>query len=127
MFFRAPLPRSMTGDGEEKVTFVTPGRSIRCSPQQPNATHKTPKVKEWLIRDPRFHLHFTPDQQFLAQPRGTLVRRADQPHAASLGPSQRDRTGGGRPTLDQRVERRSEAVRVWTKTADQILETLSGP
>ncbi|MCE7007109.1 IS630 family transposase [Kibdelosporangium philippinense] len=24
------------------------------------ATHKTPKVKEWLIRHPRFHLHFTP-------------------------------------------------------------------
>jgi hypothetical protein len=26
----------------------------------PLATHKTPKVKEWLIRRPRFHLHFTP-------------------------------------------------------------------
>lgn len=24
------------------------------------ATHKTPKVKQWLIRHPRFHLHFTP-------------------------------------------------------------------
>jgi hypothetical protein len=24
------------------------------------ATHKTAKVKEWLIRHPRFHLHFTP-------------------------------------------------------------------
>jgi transposase len=24
------------------------------------ANHKTPKVKEWLIRHPRFHLHFTP-------------------------------------------------------------------
>jgi transposase len=23
------------------------------------ATHKTPKVKEWLLRHPRFHLHFT--------------------------------------------------------------------
>jgi hypothetical protein len=24
------------------------------------ATHKTPKVKDWLLRHPRFHLHFTP-------------------------------------------------------------------
>lgn len=24
------------------------------------ATRKTPKVKEWLIRHPRLHLHFTP-------------------------------------------------------------------
>jgi transposase len=24
------------------------------------ATHKTSKVKEWLIRHPRFHLHFMP-------------------------------------------------------------------
>lgn len=24
------------------------------------ATHKTPKIKEWLIRHPRFHPHFTP-------------------------------------------------------------------
>ena len=24
------------------------------------ATHKTPDVKKWLLRHPRFHLHFTP-------------------------------------------------------------------
>ena len=24
------------------------------------ATHKTPEVKKWLLRHPRFHLHFTP-------------------------------------------------------------------
>lgn len=23
-------------------------------------THKTPKVKEWFARHPRFHVHFTP-------------------------------------------------------------------
>jgi len=26
------------------------------------ATHKTPDVKRWLLRHPRFHLHFTPTQ-----------------------------------------------------------------
>jgi len=25
------------------------------------ATHKTPEVKRWLLRHPRFHLHFHPD------------------------------------------------------------------
>ncbi len=24
------------------------------------STHKTPAVKQWLVRHPRFHLHFTP-------------------------------------------------------------------
>jgi transposase len=24
------------------------------------ATHKTPAIKRWLLRHPRFHLHFTP-------------------------------------------------------------------
>jgi hypothetical protein len=24
------------------------------------ATHKTPAIKTWLLRHPRFHLHFTP-------------------------------------------------------------------
>ncbi len=24
------------------------------------ATHKTPSVHRWLLRHPRFHLHFTP-------------------------------------------------------------------
>ncbi len=24
------------------------------------ATHKTPKIKQWLLRHPWFHLHFTP-------------------------------------------------------------------
>jgi transposase len=24
------------------------------------ATHKTPAIRDWLARHPRFHLHFTP-------------------------------------------------------------------
>jgi len=24
------------------------------------ATHKTPEIRRWLARHPRFHLHFTP-------------------------------------------------------------------
>ena len=24
------------------------------------ATHKTPAIKDWLLKHPRFHLHFTP-------------------------------------------------------------------
>lgn len=32
------------------------------------ATHKTPTVKEWLIRHPRFHVHFTPTSSSSARP-----------------------------------------------------------
>ncbi len=31
------------------------------------ATHKHPKVKAWLARHPRFHMHFTPTSVILAQ------------------------------------------------------------
>jgi transposase len=24
------------------------------------ATHKTPQIQQWLVKHPRFHLHFTP-------------------------------------------------------------------
>jgi hypothetical protein len=76
------------------------------------ATHKTPKVKEWLIRHPRFHLHFTPHQQLLAQPRRAVVRRTHQPQAAPLRPPQRRRTRSRRPPVDQRMERPPQTVRV---------------
>ncbi|MTJ60576.1 hypothetical protein GL309_03215 [Nocardia seriolae] len=53
-----------------------------------------------------------PDLGQLAQPGRTLVRRADQPQTAPLGPPQRHRTQGRRPSLDQRLERRPETVRL---------------
>jgi transposase len=37
----------------EKANFTS---SLTIIP----STHKTPKVHRWLLRHPRFHLHFTP-------------------------------------------------------------------
>jgi transposase len=42
------------------------------------STHKSPPVKRWLRRHPRVHVHFIPHQQFVAQPRRTVVRRDHQ-------------------------------------------------
>ena len=76
------------------------------------ATHKTPAVKKWLLRHPRFHLHFTPTSSSLDEPRRALVRRADQPEAAPVSAPQRHRTRGRHPQVDQRLEQGPEAVRV---------------
>ncbi len=67
------------------------------------ATHKTPAIKRWLLRHPRFHLHFTPTGIELAQHGGALVRRADhqedQARCPSLGRSTSRATSeiGSRP------------------------------
>ena len=46
------------------------------------ATHKTPAMKRWLVRHPRYHLHFTPTSPVVAEPGRAVVRRVDQPQAA---------------------------------------------
>ena len=56
------------------------------------STHKTPEIHRWLLRHPRFHLHFTPDLQLVDEPRRALVRRAHQQVAAP-----------GHAPLDQRA------------------------
>ena len=38
-----------------------------------SSTHKTPKVKAWLEKHPRFRLHFPPDQWPVAECRRRLV------------------------------------------------------
>ena len=38
------------------------------------ATHKTPEVKAWQEKHPRFKLHFHAHQRALAEPGGALLR-----------------------------------------------------
>jgi hypothetical protein len=40
-------------------------------------THKTQLIRDWLVKRPRFHLHFTPCFGQLAQPGRTVVRFTD--------------------------------------------------
>ena len=76
------------------------------------ATHKTPAIHQWLLKHPRFHLHFTPDQLLVAQPGRALVRRADEPQAPPVSAPQRHRARGRHPQVDQRVEQGPQAVRL---------------
>lgn len=88
------------------------------------ATHKTPKVKEWLIRHPRFHLHFTPTSSSWLN----LVKR----WFAELTTRKLRRSAHRSVTeLEADVRRwinewnTDPKPFVWTKTADQILATLA--
>jgi transposase len=76
------------------------------------STHKTPAIHKWLLAHPRFHLHFTPTYLLMAECRGALVRRADQPQAAPLGAPQRPGPGNRREVMDRGLEPRPQTLRV---------------
>lgn len=87
------------------------------------ATHKTPAVKRWLLRHPRFQLHFTPTKSSWLNLVESLF---------SLLSRRKLKRGVHRSTLALEKDIRSfldghnEDPRpyVWTKTADQILHSL---
>ena len=87
-------------------------------------THKTPAIKRWLLRHPRFHLHFTPtgtswlnlvERWFAALTEKQLRRGAHR--------STRELEDAIRHYLD--LSNRNPKAFIWTKTADQILESLA--
>jgi hypothetical protein len=49
-----------------------------------SSTHKTPAIHTWLLRYPRFHLHFHNHIELVAQPGRALVRRARPTNVAPL-------------------------------------------
>lgn len=87
-------------------------------------THKTALIQRWLVRHPRFHLHFTPTASSWLN----LVER----WFAALTEKQL-RRGVHRSTreLERAIERYIDHTNhnpqpfIWTKTADQILETIA--
>ena len=87
-------------------------------------THKTPAVRAWFARHPRFHLHFTPTSASWLN----LVER----WFALLSERQIKR-GTHRSTIElERAIREFVNIHndepkpfVWTKTADQILDSVS--
>lgn len=87
------------------------------------ATHKSAKVKRWLLRHPRFHFHFTPTHaswlNMIEGWFGLLSRRrlARGVHCSTAALE--------RDVLDFIAAGNEEPVPyVWTKSADQILESL---
>lgn len=84
------------------------------------ATHKHPKVKAWLARHPRFHMHYTPTySSWLNQVErwfGLITQRAIRRGSFSSVPDLVSR-------IQQYVEHYNTHARpfVWTATADSIL------
>ena len=87
-------------------------------------THKTPRIRRWLARHPRFHLHFTPTsaswlnlvERWFAELTQKQIRRGVHRSTAQL--EQAIRSYLDQTNADPRPF-------IWTKTADQILETLA--
>jgi transposase len=86
-------------------------------------THKSPAIKKWLAAHPRFHVHYTPTysswlnqvERWFAYLTDDLLRRSDHRSVQALERDIRDW-----------VKAWNDNPRpfVWTKTAEQILESL---
>jgi transposase len=87
-------------------------------------THKTEKVKNWLVRHPRFHCHFTPTysswinlvERFFASLTEHQLRRGTHRSVVALEKAIRD-------YLDAHNEQ-PKPFR-WTKSADEIIESVN--
>jgi transposase len=88
------------------------------------ATHKTPAIHQWLLKHPRFHLHFTPTssswmnlvERWFAELTNRKLRRSAHRSVTELEADIRKWTNEWN---------KNPKPFVWTKTADEILETLA--
>ena len=87
-------------------------------------THKTAKVKQWLLRHPRFHCHFTPTysswinlvERFFASLTEHQLRRGSHRSVVALERAIRD-------YLEMHNEQPTPFR--WTKSADEIIESVN--
>ena len=87
------------------------------------ATHKTPLIQRWLLRRPRFHVHFTPKgaswinqvERFFAELTNKQLRRGV--HRSTLELER---------AIDDYIDTRNRNPKpfAWTKTADEILASI---
>jgi transposase len=88
------------------------------------STHKTPEIKKWLLRHPRFQLHFTPTysswmnlvERWFAELTTKWLRRGTHRSTKELESS-----------IDDWVDRWNDEPKpfIWHKSADEILDTLA--
>lgn len=86
-------------------------------------THKTEKVRKWLLRHPRFHCHFTPTYS-------SWINLVERFFAALTEHQLRRGTHRSVPALEKAIREylelhneQPEPFR-WTKTADQIIDSV---
>lgn len=87
------------------------------------STHKAPAVKRWLLKHPRFHLHFTPTyaswlnlvERFFALLTDEALRRGSHTSIPQL-----------RNAIYEYIDVHNEEGKpfIWTKTADEILDKI---
>jgi len=88
------------------------------------ATHKTPEIRRWLLRHPRFHLHFMPTsdswlnmvERWFADLTTQKIKRGAHTSVKTLEKDIRDWIKTWNDDLHPHV---------WVKTADQILAALA--
>jgi transposase len=108
--FLKHIDQAIPDDGETAIHLVMDNY----------ATHKTPKVKQWLARHPRYHVHFTPTsaswlnqvERFFAEITHQRIRRGVFRSVKQLEQAIHD-------YLDSHNENPSPFV--WTADADLIL------
>jgi len=89
-----------------------------------SSTHKTPAIQRWLLAHPRVHLHFTPTysswlnlvERWFAELTSKWLRRGTHRSVAELQQS-----------IQAWIDTWNQDPRpfVWTKTADEILDTIA--
>ena len=87
------------------------------------ATHKTPTIQDWLVRHPRFHLHFTPTgsswinqvERWFGYLTDQMIRRGVHKSVQAL-----------EADIRAWIENWNQDPRpfTWTKTAEEILDSL---
>ena len=88
------------------------------------ATHKTPAIKRWLLRHPRFHLHFTPTgASWLNLVERWFAGLTEKQLRRGVHRSTRELQDAIRHYLE--LNNRHPKPFIWTKTADQILESVA--
>ena len=87
-------------------------------------THKTPAIKRWLLRHPRFHLHFTPTgASWLNLVERLFALLTEKQLRRGVHRSTRELQATIRTYLEH--HNRHPKPFIWTKTADQILDSVA--
>jgi transposase len=89
-----------------------------------DGTHKSPAIGRWLEQHPRFHMHYTPTcsswinqvERWFAYLTDDLLRRSDHRSVQALEKDIRNWVAAWNE---------NPKPFIWTKTAEQILESLS--
>jgi transposase len=88
------------------------------------ATHKTDAIQRWLLKRPRFHVHFTPTSaSWLNLVERWFADLTDKKLRRNSFQSTRELELAIRSYLDQHNAKPKPFV--WTKTADQILDSIA--